>query len=211
MFLSFFFFFKTTTDTYHFLRKQNLVWAQKPVWNKCSEACDGSPSPRQTPAAGCYQITKFHFKSSAHFLGGAGWWGKQRWQNPAATADFERRSRRISLEVQWLRCFPGGSVGKESTCNVGDPGLIPGLGRLSEGGHGNPLQYSCPKNPHCQRSLAGYSLWSSKDLDITEWLRLHLSIQEGAGLIPGWGVKIPHALWPKKSKHKTETGLLQIQ
>ena len=39
--------------------------------------------------------------------------------------------------------FPGGSDGKESACNVGGPGSIPGLGRSPGGGHGNPLQYSC--------------------------------------------------------------------
>ena len=43
--------------------------------------------------------------------------------------------------------FPGGSEGKESACNAGDPGLIPGLGRSPEEGNGNPLQYSCPGNP----------------------------------------------------------------
>ena len=37
--------------------------------------------------------------------------------------------------------------GKESTCNAGDIGLIPGLGRLHGGGHSNPLQYSCLENP----------------------------------------------------------------
>ena len=37
--------------------------------------------------------------------------------------------------------------GKESTCNAGDLGLIPGLGRSPGGGHGNPLQYSCLENP----------------------------------------------------------------
>ena len=42
--------------------------------------------------------------------------------------------------------FPGGSDGKESACNVGDLGLIPGLGRSPGGGHGNPLQYSCLEN-----------------------------------------------------------------
>ena len=36
--------------------------------------------------------------------------------------------------------------GKESTCNAGDPGLIPGLGRSPEG-KGYPLQYSCLENP----------------------------------------------------------------
>ena len=38
--------------------------------------------------------------------------------------------------------FPDGSDGKESACNVGDPGSIPGLGKSLEEGHGNPLQYS---------------------------------------------------------------------
>ena len=37
-----------------------------------------------------------------------------------------------------------------------DPGSILGSGRSPGGGHGNPLQYSCLKNPHGQRSLAGY-------------------------------------------------------
>ena len=43
--------------------------------------------------------------------------------------------------------FFGGSGGKESACNVEDLGLIPGMGRAPGGGHGNPLQYSCLKNP----------------------------------------------------------------
>ena len=42
---------------------------------------------------------------------------------------------------------PGGSVGKESACNAGDPGSIPGLGGSPRGGNGNPLQYSCLENP----------------------------------------------------------------
>ena len=39
--------------------------------------------------------------------------------------------------------FPGSSASKETACNVGDLGLIPGLGRPLGGGHGNPLQHSC--------------------------------------------------------------------
>ena len=39
--------------------------------------------------------------------------------------------------------FPGVSDDKESACNVGDPGLIPVLGRSPGEGHGNPLQCSC--------------------------------------------------------------------
>ena len=41
---------------------------------------------------------------------------------------------------------------------------------MTGGGHANPLQYSCLKNPHGQRSLAGYSPWSCKELDTTEQL-----------------------------------------
>ena len=42
--------------------------------------------------------------------------------------------------------FPGGSDGKESACNAGDTGSIPGLGRSPGEGNGNPLQYSCLQN-----------------------------------------------------------------
>ena len=43
--------------------------------------------------------------------------------------------------------FPGGSDGKESAYNAGDPGLIPGSGRSPGERNGNPLQYSCLENP----------------------------------------------------------------
>ena len=39
------------------------------------------------------------------------------------------------------------NYGKESACNAGDPGSIPGLGRFLGEGNGNPLQYSCLENP----------------------------------------------------------------
>ena len=42
--------------------------------------------------------------------------------------------------------FPGGSVGKESACNAGDPGSIPGSGRSPGEGKGSPLQYSGLEN-----------------------------------------------------------------
>ena len=43
--------------------------------------------------------------------------------------------------------FPGGSEVNASACNVGDLGLIPGLGRSPGEGNGNSLQYSCLENP----------------------------------------------------------------
>ena len=68
------------------------------------------------------------------------------------------------------RGFPGGSGGKESACNEGDLGLIPGLGRSLGGRHGSTLQYSCLENPHRERSLTGYSPWGCKESDTTERL-----------------------------------------
>ena len=72
----------------------------------------------------------------------------------------------------WLWTSPlcSGQAGWISTCNAGDPGSIPGLGKPPGGGPGNPLQYSCLENPNGQRSLAGYSPWGCKELDMTEWL-----------------------------------------
>ena len=68
--------------------------------------------------------------------------------------------------------FPGGSGGKESVCNVGDPGLIPGLERSPGEGNGNPLQYSCLKNSMDRGAwgLVGYSSWGRKESDMTERL-----------------------------------------
>ena len=53
----------------------------------------------------------------------------------------------FSLYIHIYMGFPGGSVGKESACNAGDLGSIPGLGKCPGGGHGNPCQYSGLENP----------------------------------------------------------------
>ena len=52
-------------------------------------------------------------------------------------------------DLIWWCCrdFPGGSGGKASAYNAGDPGLIPGSGRSPGEGNGTPLQYSCLENP----------------------------------------------------------------
>ena len=57
--------------------------------------------------------------------------------------------------------FSDGLDGKESACNAGDLGSIPGSGRSPGEGNGNPLQFSCWRI-HGQRSLADYSLWGLK-------------------------------------------------
>ena len=64
--------------------------------------------------------------------------------------------------------FPGGSDGKASVYNVGDPGSIPGSGRSSGEGNGNPFQYSCLENP--MGGGAWYSPWGRKESDMTERL-----------------------------------------
>ena len=49
--------------------------------------------------------------------------------------------------IPFMDCsFPGGSDSKESACNAGNPGLVPGLGRSPGEGNGNPLQYSFLEN-----------------------------------------------------------------
>jgi len=65
--------------------------------------------------------------------------------------------------------IPGGSDGKLSACNAGDPGLIPGSGRSSGEGNGNPLQYSCLEN----LMDGAWSPWGRKESDTTE--RLHFT------------------------------------
>ena len=67
------------------------------------------------------------------------------------------------LEIVWQYMgFPGGSDHKESACNPGDPGSIPGLGRSPGEENGNPVQYSCLETPRGQKSLAAYSPWGPK-------------------------------------------------
>ena len=66
--------------------------------------------------------------------------------------------------------FPCGSAGKESTCNAGDLGLIPGLGRYPWRRERLPTPVFWPREFH-----GLYSPWSHKELDTTEQLSLLLS------------------------------------
>ena len=51
--------------------------------------------------------------------------------------------------------FPDGSDNKESACNAGNPGSIPGSGRSPGEGNGNPLHYSCLENPTDREESGG--------------------------------------------------------
>ena len=76
--------------------------------------------------------------------------------------------------------FPGGSDGEESTCSAGDLGSIPGLGRSPGGGHGNPLQYSCLKNP-----MDRGAWWATVHGIAKSWTRLKQPSMHNIYYIPG--------------------------
>ena len=73
---------------------------------------------------------------------------------------------------QWFR-------GKESVCNAGDSGLVPGLGR-SPGGNGNPLQHSCQENPRDRGT------WQAES-NMTEHVGANLWLKV-TGLLPSFKV-----------------------
>ena len=86
--------------------------------------------------------------------------------------------------------FPGGSDGKASAYNAGDPGSIPGLGRSPGEGNGNRLQYSCLENPMDRgawwatvHGVARSQTWLS---DFTHFI-------SGSGLLTLWDDS--HLLW----------------
>ena len=66
--------------------------------------------------------------------------------------------------------FPAGSDGKESACNPGDRGSIPGLGKSPEGGNGYPVRYSCLENS------TDRGAWGHIESDMTKQLTLNTAI-----------------------------------
>ena len=74
---------------------------------------------------------------------------------PCKTISVSRLHKCFSLSKASVWGFPCGSGGKESACNVGNPGLIAELGRSPAEGHGNPFQYSYVEN-----SMARGAWWA---------------------------------------------------
>ena len=66
------------------------------------------------------------------------------------------------------RGFSGGTYSKESACNAGDLGSIPGSGRSTGEENGNPLQYSCPENPKDRRVWRAIGYRVTKNRTMTE-------------------------------------------
>ena len=98
--------------------------------------------------------------------------------------------------------FLCGSAGKESACNVGDLGLIPGLGRSLGEGNCYTLEF-WPGEFHEQRSLAGYSSWGCKESDRIEQLALHFLPRSKCLLILWLQSPSTVILEPKKIKSVT--------
>ena len=96
-------------------------------------------------------------------------------------------SRMLPRFLAWATGFPSGSVVNNPLANVGaegDMGSIPGIGRSTGGGNGNPLQYFLPGESHGQRSLVGYSPWGHRESDMTEWLNTHALATKWDGEVP---------------------------
>ena len=64
--------------------------------------------------------------------------------------------------------LPRWQVVKNPPANAGDPGVIPGSGRVPGEGNGYPLQYPCLGNPVDRGAWWGHSSWGHKELDMTE-------------------------------------------
>ena len=84
---------------------------------------------------------------------------------------FDKIQHSILIKTLQKVGFLCGSAGKESTCNVGDLSLIPGLGTSPGEGKGYPLQYSGLENS------MDYSPWSCTESDMTEQLYLHFTLE----------------------------------
>ena len=81
--------------------------------------------------------------------------GKPKGANQQGCTKANQKSKGLICEY----IFPGG---KESTCNVREPGSIPGSGRSPEEENGNPLQYSCLENSMDRGAWQGYSSWGHR-------------------------------------------------
>ena len=87
--------------------------------------------------------------------------------------------------------FPGDSRSKESACNGGDPGSIPGSGSSLGEGNGYPLQPSCLENPMDREAWRATVHGVTKELDTTERLRL-FHLQYGGQLFLSEVLPTPH-------------------
>ena len=116
------------------------VWTE-PVW--------GHSQSYRSQCSSCSEVCNVTVSNSRLSVLNGGLWAQGE-NNTAVILNYCR--------IRWSACTVGGAGGEEPAGDLRDMGLIPGLGRAPEGGHGNPLQHSCLESPYGQRSLVGYSL-----------------------------------------------------
>ena len=102
----------------------------------CPSLSPGVCSDSGPLSQGCHQNIS---SSVAHFFSCP--------QSFPASGSFSTQSALLNWWPKYWSFSFSGSNGKESACKAGDLGSIPGLGRSPGTGYGNPLQYSCMKNP----------------------------------------------------------------
>ena len=84
--------------------------------------------------------------------------------------DYLEGTKGPSLKAQMIKVFPGGSDGKESACNAGDLGSIPGIRKILLRRKWQPTLVFLPGKFQVWRSLVGYNLWGHKESYMTEQL-----------------------------------------
>ena len=100
-------------------------------------------------------------------LMGRGAWRLQSMGSQRAGHDLVTKQQQLALAYLPFKGFPGGSVGKEFACNVGEIGSISGLGQSPREGNGNPFQYSCLQNPMDRGACWAIVHGVAKELDVT--------------------------------------------
>ena len=102
--------------------KHEFRWFRDSVWGRDQHCHQWASDAEDAPAAG--------------------------WASPEQHAAWPRPSLRARSRQVWVyQDFPGGSGGKASASNAGDPGSSPGSGRSPGEGNGSPIQYCCLENP----------------------------------------------------------------
>ena len=99
------------------------------------------------------------------------WWNDWVASFEKDTVPWEKDPRK---QISNFRAFPGGSVGKQSAWNAGNLGLIPGSGRSSGEGNGQPTPVFLPKESHGLRGLVGYSHKVAKSRTRLKQLSTHM-------------------------------------
>ena len=90
------------------------------------------------------------------------------WQLASPSEQVKGPNWKLKFVLIVLFGKPQGSDGEKSTCNAGDPHLIPGSGRSPGEGNGYPLQYSCLENPMDRRSR-----WATVHGITKNWIQLN--------------------------------------